>query len=226
MALSVRRRDIHRRADRSSASAALGRSLRIGRIGLDTTRMRGGQESGPPVYTYEAVPGVPPVSATRLGRELSPGGLPDVHSHSHDFLVLTYFERGGGSMWLGKREWQIEAGDAYVIAPGEVVGVGDARGLEEAEGWGVFFPPEVLGSQAPGAFLSWRAHPLLFPFVRGAAGGAQHLKVPPTERPSWSEHLSALDLELRERRDGYREAVLSHLTLLLVGVSRLAADVV
>jgi hypothetical protein len=40
---------------------------------------------------------------------------------------------------------------------------------EEAEGWTVFFPPEVFGSGAPGAFLSWRAHPLLFPFVRGAA---------------------------------------------------------
>jgi AraC family transcriptional regulator, transcriptional activator of pobA len=38
--------------------------------------------------------------------------------------------------------------------------------------------------------------------------------------------LSALDLELRQRRDGSREAVLAHLTLLLVGVGRLAADVV
>jgi AraC family transcriptional regulator, transcriptional activator of pobA len=54
-----------------------------GRPGLDTRRMRG---DGPPVYTYEAVPGVPSVSATRLGRELSPGGLP--HAHSHRFLVL------------------------------------------------------------------------------------------------------------------------------------------
>jgi len=156
----------------------------------------------------------------RMGRGFS-GVRPG--AHSHDFLVLDYFERDGGSLRLGDRQWQIEAGDVYLIAPGEVA---DASGLEEAEGWGVFFPPEVLGSQAPGAFLSWRAHPLLFPFVRGAAGGAQHLKVPPTERSSWSEQLSALDLELRERRDGYREAVLSHLTLLLVGVSRLAADVV
>ena len=38
--------------------------------------------------------------------------------------------------------------------------------------------------------------------------------------------MSALDLELRQRGDGYREAVLSHLTLLLVGVSRLAVDIV
>jgi AraC-like DNA-binding protein len=35
-----------------------------------------------------------------------------------------------------------------------------------------------------------------------------------------------MDLELRERREGYREAALAHLTLLLVGVSRLAAEVV
>ena len=166
------------------------------------------------------------MGATRLGRELSPSGLPEGHAHSHDFLALAYFERGGGSMWLGDREWQIEAGDVYLIAPGEVVGTGDASGLEAAEGWGVFFPPEVLGSQAPGAFLSWRAHPLLFPFVRGAAGGAQRLKVPPAERSSWSERFLALDLELRQKQDGYREAVLAHLTLLLVGVSRLAADVV
>ena len=188
--------------------------------------MLGRRGDGPAVYTYEAVPGVPQVSTIRFGRKLSPGEPPR-HAHSHDFLVLAYFERGGGSMWLGDREWRIEAGDMYVIAPGEIVGVGeDASSLHEAEGWGVFFLPEVLGPQTPGTFLFWRAHPLLFPFVRGAAGGAQRLKVPPAERRSWSERFSALDLELSQKQDGYREAVLSHLTLLLVGVGRLAADVV
>jgi AraC-like DNA-binding protein len=42
----------------------------------------------------------------------------------------------------------------------------------------------------------------------------------------WTARFSALDQELRERRDGYPEAVLGHLTLLLVDVARLAADVV
>jgi AraC family transcriptional regulator, transcriptional activator of pobA len=196
---------------------------------MDTARMLDNRVEGPPVYTYEAVPGVPPVSVLRFrGWEFPPGEPPPGHAHSHDFLVLCYFGRGGGSLRLGTREWPVEAGDAYVIAPGEVVGVGeDASGLREAEGWSVFFPPEVLGSQAPGAFLSWRSHPLLFPFVRGAGNpGAQRLKVPPEDRPSWSGRFSALDLELRERRDGYWEAALSHLTLLLVELSRLAADVV
>ena len=195
---------------------------------MGRTRRLDKKGGGPPVYTYEAVPGVPPVSVLRFpGQELPPGGPPPGHAHSHDFLVLAYFERGGGSVWWGGREWPVEAGDAYVIAPGEVVGAGDhADGLAGAEGWTVFFPAEVLGPQAPGAFLSWRAHPLLFPFVRGESGGAQRLKVPPEERTSWSERFSALDVELRQRRDGYREAVLAHLTLLLVEVSRLAADVV
>ncbi|MCA1719009.1 MAG: AraC family transcriptional regulator [Actinobacteria bacterium] len=112
---------------------------------------------GPPVYTYEAVPGVPPVGVMIMrfpGQEPRPGGPPAGHAHSHDFLVLVYFERGGGSVQWGGREWPVKAGDAYVIAPGEVVGVGDyTGGLVGAEGWSVFFPAEVLGSQAPALLL-------------------------------------------------------------------------
>jgi AraC family transcriptional regulator, transcriptional activator of pobA len=188
--------------------------------------LHGGGE-GPPVYTLEPVPGVPPVGVLRfLGPELPPGGPTAGHAHSHVFLVLAYFERGGGSLRLAGREWPVEAGDAYVVAPGEVIGVGEqAAGLRGAQGWAVFFPPEVLGGHAPGAFLSWRAHPLLYPFVRGASESTQRLRVPPAEGAAWSERFSALDAELRGRRDGYREAALSHLTLLLVELSRLAVDV-
>jgi AraC-like DNA-binding protein len=204
------------------------RLSRKARVLLGVTRIPDRRGDGLPVHTYEAVPGVPPVSVMRFpDRELPSGGHAHRQAHTHDFLGLVYFERGGGTLRLGEREWFVEAGDTYVIAPGEVVGGGEgASGFREAEGWAVSFPPEVLGSQAPGVFLSWRAHPLLYPFVGDAAGGAQRLKVPLRERPSWSERFSALDLELSRRRDGYREAVLSHLTLLLVEVSRLAADVV
>jgi AraC family transcriptional activator of pobA len=197
-----------------------------GRV-VGTARGSGRRGGGLPVRTFEAVPGAPPVSVLRFpygGRIRS--GQPVVQAHTHDFLALTYFEGGGGSLRLGEREWSVEVGDTYVIAPGEVIGGGGTSGFWEAKGWGVFFPPEALGLQAPGVFLSWRAHPLLFPFVGGAAGGAQRLKVPLEERDSWSERFSALDLELGRRRDGYREAALAHLTLLLVEVSRLAADVV
>ena len=200
---------------------------------LGKTRRREGRGGGPPVSAFQAVPGVPLISVLRLlgserERGLAPMGPPaDRGAHSHDFLVLAYVERGGGSIRLGAREWPVAAGDAYVISPGEVVGVGEAEGFEGAEGWAAFFPPEVLGPHTPGAFLSWRSHPLLFPFARGAREpGAQRLRVPPGERGRWSERFGALDAELRLRRDGYREAALSHLTLLLVELSRLATDVV
>ncbi|MGH3147706.1 MAG: AraC family ligand binding domain-containing protein, partial [Rubrobacter sp.] len=192
---------------------------------MGRTREGGKRGGGPPVYTFEAVPGTPLVSTLRFGRELaSSGGLPG--AHSHDFLTLAYFERDGGWLRLGDRRWELRAGDAFVRSPGEVH---DPSGLVEAEGWAVFFPAEVLAPSGSGVFLSWRAHPLLFPFVAGIdqpGGGARRLVVPPEERPSWSARLSALDLELLERRDGYREAALAHLTLLLVDVGRLAAEVV
>jgi AraC family transcriptional activator of pobA len=188
---------------------------------VGTKRERSRRDDGPPNYTYVAVPGVPSVIAMRLG----PAALEQVLAgpHSHDYLVLDYFERDGGSLRLGQREWSIEAGDVYVIAPGEIA---DPRGFVDAAGWAVIFPPEALGFQTGSAFFSWRTHPLLFPFVRGIAGGAQRLQVPQADRSGWSERFRALQLELQQRRDGYHEAVMAHLTLLLVSVARLAMDVV
>jgi AraC-like DNA-binding protein len=107
------------------------------------------------------------------------------------------------------------------MAPGEVV----APELGDAEAWAAWFPPDAVADRAPGALLSWRAHPLLHPFVGRAAGGVQRLHVPPAERAAWSARFAALAAELRTRGDGYAEAALAHLTLLLVGVARLAADV-
>ena len=192
---------------------------------MGRTREQNKRGGGPPVFTFEASPGAPLVSTLRFDRELAAsGGL--TGAHAHDFLTLAYFERDGGFLISGTKRRELREGDAFVIPPGEVH---DARGLAEAEGWAVFFPAEVLAPSGSHVFLSWRAHPLLFPFAAGvdrAGGGARRLIVLPEERPSWSAHLSALDLELRERREGYREAALAYLTLLLVGVSRLAAEVV
>jgi AraC family transcriptional activator of pobA len=177
------------------------------------------------VYGYRRVPGVPPVGVLRTyGRELHPRGFVRCHPHTHDFLVLLHVEQGGGSLQVDGRRWVLSEGDVFVVAPGEVV---DPSGAAELDlvGSAVFFPADVIESTAAGAFLSWRSHPLLFPFVRGVGGGAQRLRVPPAERPGFAARIAALEQELQERRDGYNEAVLAHLTLLLVAVSRLAADV-
>lgn len=73
------------------------------------------QAAGPPVYTYEPLPDAPPISIVRLDRAALAGAEAG-HAHSHDFLVLAYYERGGGSLWIGDRRWPVQAGDAYVVA--------------------------------------------------------------------------------------------------------------
>jgi AraC family transcriptional activator of pobA len=172
--------------------------------------------SSVPLFAYQRLPGVPPLSVSRLF------GPIEHFPHAHDFLVLLYVERGGGSATIDGRVWTPEAGDAFVLAPRAVV---DPTGLGDVAGWMAYFPPDVLAPHSPGAFLSWRAHPLLFAFagaeVRGGSG-VQRLRVPEGERGAWGERFAALDRELRERRDGYNEAALAQLTLLLVAVSRLA----
>ena len=183
------------------------------------------RQDGTPVYTHQRVPGVLPVGVMRFDHAHDHSGVPLEQAHAHDFLVLSYFERGGGMLRLAGREWQIAAGDAYVIAPGEVVDARYRNGLTEAEGWAVFFPPDLLGSQASGTFLSWRAHPLLFPFARGAVDGVQRLAVPEADRRAWAERCAALEQELHQRRDGYWDAAMAHLTLLLIALARVSADV-
>jgi AraC-like DNA-binding protein/quercetin dioxygenase-like cupin family protein len=194
-------------------------------VPAEATRLTERRIDGVPVYTYVRHPDAPPVSVLRFsGADLPVGGPADDHAHAHDFLVLAYFERGGGTIGLGDQEWPIAAGDAFVIAPGEIVRLSEHGHGLPAAGWGVFFPPEVVASGMHGGALGWRAHPLLFPFVGRAAGGAQRLRVPPGERAEWSRHVAAIERELRQPRDGYSEAALAHLTILLVSVSRISVD--
>jgi AraC family transcriptional regulator, transcriptional activator of pobA len=169
-------------------------------------------------------PGEVPVATWRLEHGWERTG--SFEEHVHDFPGLAYFETSGGLLRTGRRTWPIQAGDLFVIAPGDVMGHINATDLAGTNGWGVFFTADALGPDVPGAHLAWRTHPLLFPFVRGGAIGALRLRVPEPGRSEWAARIQALHEELTQRRDGYREAALAHLVLLLVGVSRLAADVV
>ena len=191
-----------------------------------TTRLTGRRIDGAPVYEYVRTPGAPPLSVQRLSTDQPPtAGDNSDHAHAHDFLVLAYFERGAGSFRLGNREWPLRTGDAFVIAPGEVVRLSDHGHRTAAEGWCVFFPPGIIASETPGGSLGWKAHPLLFRFVGRAAEGAQRLPVPAGERAAWSRHVNAMERELHEPRDGSTEAALAHLTLLLVSAARISVDI-
>jgi AraC-like DNA-binding protein len=147
------------------------------------------------------------------------------HAHVHEFLTVAYFESGHCRVRIDAEEMEAREGTVLVVAPGEVIGTPVAPyRLEEATAWSAYFLPDALGAEATRALLSWRSHPLLFPFVRGTDAGVQRLEVPAGERAWWGQRFALLDRELRERRDGYGEAAISLLTLLLVDVGRLAAS--
>lgn len=172
-----------------------------------------------PVHTAVPVPGTPPIAVMRIGPEHAARVAPG--SHAHDFPTLAYFEHGTAAVRVAGGH-PIAAGDLYVIAPGDVLTIDDPDAFATAGGWCVHFLPEAVDDALPGALLSWRAHPLLCTFARDAGCGVLRLSVPATDRAGWAHRIRALDTELRERGDGFREAALAHLVLLLVGVARLA----
>jgi AraC family transcriptional regulator, transcriptional activator of pobA len=175
---------------------------------------------GVPIYQYRRAPEIPPVSVLRLHRHAQPG---QGRRHIHDFPVLMYIE--GTDQRAGcDSPRPAQDGDAYVVAAGEVI---DPSVLHTvAAGYGIFFDPTALGGQEQAPWSSWRAHPLLFPFLHGIPGGLLRLHVPPDRRPAWSATIVSIETELAERNEGYRQAALAYLTLLLVDVARLATDVV
>ncbi len=163
------------------------------------------QRAGVPIYEYRIDPDTPPVSVVRSG----PGDFVERGRHIHDFPALWYLPA---------------AGLVYVAAAGQVL---DPERLENREaGVAVFFDPAALGEDARSPWPAWRAHPLLFPFLHGRAGGVLRLEVPAARRPLWDNTIRAIETELTAGEEAYRQAVLAHLTVLLIELARLARDVV
>ena len=184
----------------------------------------GATAAGVPVIPFGHVPGIAPVGVARLPEDAPAGNPPRSGAHTHDFVVLFYAHRAAGFLVIDDREWAVTDGDLFVIAPGQVVSFAGPHEEVAADGWVVWFPADVLRPGTPGAYSSWRTHPLLFPFARGI-DRAQRLRIPAADRDGWVQRFTTLEAELRARRDGYQEAALAHLTLVLVAVARLSTEV-
>ena len=177
--------------------------------------------AGVPIYRYRTAPEIPPVSVLRFDGHTVPG---HGQRHIHDFPVLVYTERAGQAA-AGGPPRPVHDGDVHVVASGEVIDPAVVATIGGA-GCGVFFDPAALGGDGQAPWTSWRAHPLLFPFLHGIPGGLLRLHVPPARQPAWTATIAAIETELADRNEGYRQAALAHLTLLLVDIARLATDVV
>ena len=159
---------------------------------------------GVPVYQYRTDPHTPPLSVVRSGDQVRNQGR-----HIHDFPALWY---------------RPAVGAVYVVAAGAVLELEDLGELEG--GVSVLFDPAALGEDGRSPWPAWRTHPLLFPFLHGQSGGLLRLELPKSGRQSWNSTIEAIETELADRRDGYQQAALAHLTLLLIDLARLAGDVV
>jgi len=160
--------------------------------------------NGVPVYQYRTDPHTPPLAVIRRAEQVRNQGR-----HIHDFPALWY---------------RASAGEVYVVAAGEVL---DPKHLVDLEGGiGVVFDPATLGEDGQSPWPTWRTHPLLFPFLHGRSGGLLRLELPKSRRLHWNSAIDDIEAELSGRRDGYRQAALAHLTLLLIDVARIAGDIV
>lgn len=160
---------------------------------------------GVPVYEYSTAAHTEPVAVVRLS---SPDTLFENRRHIHDFPLLTYLS---------------ESGSVYVVAAGEPIEPVLIRGRLDAVA--VFFDPATLGDGTRSPLPTWRSHPLLFPFLHGGTAGLLHLQVPPDRKMFWVNVIDAIEAELSTRREGYRQAALAHLTLLLIDLARMTDDV-
>lgn len=157
-------------------------------------------DRGVPVYQYRTDPHTPPLAVIRRGEQVSNQGR-----HIHDFPALWY---------------RPAAGAVYVVAAGEVLDPAELVDLEG--GVGVLFDPAALGEDGRSPWPTWRTHPLLFPFLHGQSGGLLRLELPKSRQLQWNSAIASIETELAEQRDGYQQAALAHLTLLLIDVARLA----
>lgn len=173
---------------------------------------------------YVRTAGLPSVSVERWTGGDARDHTSSMGTHAHDFLVLFYVESGAGVLRVDGQDWELAAGDVFVIAPGAVITPGHSGQSDTGEVWAVFFPADAVDPTASASLVSWRTHPLLSPFIGNHRGGGQRFRVPPDDRAAWSRHLADLDAELGGRLDGYADATRAHLTLLLVRLGRLRVD--
>ncbi|HWF28227.1 MAG TPA: AraC family transcriptional regulator [Mycobacterium sp.] len=163
---------------------------------------------GVPIYQYRTDPDISPVSVHRHDPR-GPGGPGERGRHIHDFPALWYVPT---------------TGLVYVAAAGEVLDPGQLDNLDA--GVAVFFDPGALGEDGRSPWPAWQAHPLLFPFLHGHSGGLLCLEVSSERRSVWDNAIRSIETELSAGQEGYRQAALAHLTLLLIELARLARDAV
>lgn len=162
----------------------------------------------------------------RLAVTAFDGSHQGVHQvpHSHRFFEIIYVDSGTGVHRLGDVEAPAEAGDVFIISPGETH---DPRGLSTVRGYVLLFSAHAIDPRLTDADLAFAngATPSVgaFGFLRRGAHSAAPLRVPVEERNGWRLRLESIAAELDAKAPGYEELTRAELRILLVQCARLVA---
>lgn len=139
--------------------------------------------------------------------------------HLHRFFILGFVESGTGHQHIDGRRFELSAGDAFWIAPGQAHA---SDGMSGATAWVVTFAAEVLepGQAESASFLGLARSPWQLPFTRARERGHCHEPLPSATCEDWRLCLTRLARELEERALGYDDAARALLHLLLLDVAR------
>ncbi|GAB4087185.1 AraC family transcriptional regulator [Myceligenerans cantabricum] len=185
---------------------------------------------GTPVYGYDQRPGVPAIGVTRMAGGEHQGPAPLGRRHVHDFHVLVYVHRGGGSVRVDGVERPLRGGDVFGVVPGQAVDAGQTAVPGDGLAWSVQFLPDVVPALVAVSPLAWDRHPLLRIFAPDDATGAgpggrarATALVPAADRQRWRGWLEDVaDEAAHPERTGARDAMVAGLTRVLVAAARLA----
>ena len=138
--------------------------------------------------------------------------------HTHAFFELLFVEAGEGWHKIGERQTWAQAGDLFVIVPGEIH---DPRGLDHATKWIVAFGADTLNLGQTEADLFLPQQLQLRSLLCNQQVETRHLHIAPQELPRWLLQLQQLQRELGNKHFGFTEAARALLILLLIDIARL-----
>jgi AraC-like DNA-binding protein len=133
--------------------------------------------------------------------------IPEARAH-YGFYCVFLKEVVCGDLKYGCNYYDYQEGTLVFIAPGQVVGIGNAPGSSQPKGWGLLFHPDLIRGTSLGQHIKE------YTFFSYEANEALHLSI--KERQIILDCLSKIDYELHQSIDKHsKKLIANNIELLL-----------
>jgi AraC-like DNA-binding protein len=127
--------------------------------------------------------------------------IPEAKAH-YGFYCVFFKEVKCGDMKYGCNYYDYQEGTLVFIAPGQVVGIGNAPGSPKPKGWGLLFHPDLIKGTSLGHNIKD------YTFFSYEANEALHLSE--KERQIITDCLNKIDYELNQSIDKHSKKLISN----------------